>query len=100
MRIFHIEYPAFFLVNVRSVDDNAFQFVQVEGSWFLKLAWISHWIAKETRTRVNQVANARRCPNTDTHSTQKQLAEYPEEYGGYVCVHTVLVAGIASPPRF
>lgn len=68
MCISHIEYPALFLVNVRPVDDNAFQFVQVEGSWFLMLVWISHWAGKGTRTRVNQVGNACRCSNTDTHS--------------------------------
>lgn len=71
MRIFHIEYPALFLVNVRPIDNNALQFAQIEGSWFRTLVWIGHWRGKSERgfrTRVNQVGNARRCPNTDTHS--------------------------------
>lgn len=50
MRLLHIEYSALLLVDERAVDDDAFEFVQFEGS------------------RLDQIGDSCGCTGADAHA--------------------------------
>lgn len=57
MRLSHIEYPALLLIDIRAVDDDAFEFVQFESScicqWVcMRGGWIESYVPDSIKSEI------------------------------------------------